>query len=407
MSSDEPSEFPFSDSARSELARAIDAQQDTRLQPSRRFVLAALGVGACALVLVVTSGGGSPGPGPEQAFAGMAVDVAEANPRVLVDSPGWSVGRVSEFEDSEGSMEFVNGEQRLVLDWSQVPAEWEATDEEFLRSLPETGQWYGIEEDTCASPEGRVSCGVYLRESEIDVLGENAAILAEARTVDGVHPPSSRFEVRLPVLNDVFSTIYSESLTRSDIEELLPSLVRVDVETWLSALPAPTVKPLERPEVIDEMLDDVPIPSSVDVDALKTESIASGRYGVGAQVTGAVACGWLDQWASAFEGGDQAAVDEAVDAMATSPDWDILKEMDEDGGWSRVIWEYAREMRGDEPRNDLLDSGGTETFHVTTYELSPSYAIGLGCESLERRARTNRPNYARPPTYVPVDKPPA
>jgi len=364
-----------------------------------------LAVGASAIILALAFGGGPSGSGVDQAYAGAAIEVAEANPRVLIDAPGWTVEDVDEFEESSGTMAFVNGDQRLNLDWNEVPEEWMVTDDELLSDLPRRGQWFVVHSKTCVTGEGAASCAVYLRDTEVPVLGE-PAVLAEVRTITG-NESSSRFEVRLPVADGIFTTIYAENLTRAEIDELLPSLVRAEVETWLAALPPSTVQPLERPEIVDEMLRDVPIPASVDVDELKSQAIAAGRYHLGAQVTGAVACGWLDQWAAALEAGDEAALREATEAMSTSPDWDILIEMNEQGGWSQVVWEDSREMRGDEPRNDLLDSGGTESFHGITYELGPSYAMGLGCDSLTRTVREDTQNYAQPPEYTPVDAPPA
>ncbi|HEX2129724.1 MAG TPA: hypothetical protein VHF58_10960, partial [Solirubrobacterales bacterium] len=96
-----------------------------------------------------------------------------------------------------------------------------------------------------------------------------------------------------------------------------------------------------------------------------------------------------------------------TDAMSTSRDWAILQEMEDQGGWSQVIWEYAGEMRRDE-RQALLGPAGTETLpDGSVYELRPSYATGIGCDS-ERRVLREEGASPKPPGFpdpIPVDAP--
>jgi hypothetical protein len=74
------------------------------------------------------------------------------------------------------------------------------------------------------------------------------------------------------------------------------TLQNVDVDTWLSAMPDSVIKPNGRAVAVNKMLEDIPVPDSVDVDELKSRGVVSDRYQLGAQVAGAVACGWIDQW---------------------------------------------------------------------------------------------------------------
>jgi hypothetical protein len=351
-------------------------------------VLASAGVIAAVVIL----GGGSVGPGDQPEFAAAAVRVAEANPRLLVGEPGWSVTRADEFEPDQGSMTFSDGVDELNVSWQ--PAAYYVDFPNGEGSLSEPDQWYwtaigcGVGPGTAERMAPTTDCGVFQRFTEIRLLGAEA-ILHEDRTIFP-HRIATRFTLYLPPEVGAFVTITAGEMSRDQFLTLLDSLYETDVDSWLAALPPRIVQPLDRPEVVDEMLRDIPVPASVDVEALKDEFAASSRYSVGAAVTSAVACEWLDQWANAVQSGDVAAADEAIEAMSTSREWEILKEMESQGGWAQVIWEYAGEMRRDD-RAALLGIGGTETLpDGRVYELTPSYATGIGCDS-ERRVLREEP----------------
>jgi hypothetical protein len=121
----------------------------------------------------------------------------------------------------------------------------------------------------------------------------------------------------------------------------------VDVDRWLSAMPASVVTPESRPEVARQMLADVPQPEGFDVSALEQGSgKVRDHYQLGAEVTGAVACAWIGQWVDAKRAGDDSAVREAAGAMATSHTWAVLKEMTDEGDYPEVLWQYADAMAG-------------------------------------------------------------
>jgi hypothetical protein len=71
---------------------------------------------------------------------------------------------------------------------------------------------------------------------------------------------------------------------------------------------------------------------------------AQDRYQFGVEVAGAYACAWLEEFenAQAHAQTDRAA--EAARVLGTSRQWPILKEMDADGGYSEVVWDYADEV---------------------------------------------------------------
>jgi hypothetical protein len=81
-----------------------------------------------------------------------------------------------------------------------------------------------------------------------------------------------------------------------------------------------------------------------------------------------VACGWVAEWIDARGVGDQGRIDAAVTAMAGSRDWPILREMDAEGDYPEVLWQYADALAG-EPL--VAESKAT---------VENSYRAALGCE---------------------------
>ena len=65
--------------------------------------------GAVALAVLLA---GTPGGGSQPEFAAAALEVAEANPRLLVTEPGWSVIGAEQFKPDEGSIFFSDGAGR-------------------------------------------------------------------------------------------------------------------------------------------------------------------------------------------------------------------------------------------------------------------------------------------------------
>jgi hypothetical protein len=66
--------------------------------------------------------------------------------------------------------------------------------------------------------------------------------------------------------------------------------------------------------------------------------------GLGAAVTGAVACSWFGLWGEARQHGDTSAAQEAVEAMTIEKDWPILNELDQTGDWPGFVVRHAQSM---------------------------------------------------------------
>lgn len=283
-------------------------------RPSRRrplLVVAVTALAAAAASVVGVVALGPDGKGGGSAYAAEVVAIAEANERLLI--PGWSVTRADDFSVDVGEMTFSDGSHEVGLRWGP-------------------GSDYAIYVDDLSHPKETDQLG------SVTVLGRPGLMfryIGSEEYTTLVEPDGAHYlEVR--------GNVGSESVFR----QVLGSLYTVDVDTWLDAMPANVVKPTDRTAAIDQMLVGIPLPAGFDRSALDASASVSDRYQLGAKVTGAVLCGWFDQWFTAMEQGDAAAATAASDALVTSHGWPILQEMVNSGDWPRVVWEYADATAG-------------------------------------------------------------
>jgi hypothetical protein len=274
----------------------------------------------------------------EPVFAAAAIKVAEANPRLLMTAPGWSVTRADEFTTDEGEMAFGNGSDEVELFWR--PA---SQYQSYLRDR---------EVDSDA-------------QTEAPFLGHPATMFTDTNTGAGVGPS---FDTVVAPEGKTFVEIRGDDLGSEDAYRgLLDSFERTDVDTWLSAMPASVVQPAHRAATVEQMLEGIPLPPGFDTAALKRGDAVLDRYQLGARVAGSIACAWLDRWSNGLAKGDTAEVQQAKDALSTSRDWPILQEMNKQGDYPKVIWDFATDRSG--------GSGfGPNTSH--------NYNISLGCNHL-------------------------
>jgi hypothetical protein len=317
--------------ARASLLATIEAVPRPRRWSARRLFRFAAPVAAAvatAVVAWITLSGES----SEQAWAAALVRVAEAAPRLLVGEPGWEVTRADQFSVDFGEMTLANGERQLDVKW--LPA-----------------RQY---EDAVAK-----------RVAEMDDLATTAAAGAQARVF------------RYPDTNDYVAVwLEGEYMVEArglapDAEEFratLAALEEVDVDTWLSAMPASVIQPAIQAETVDQMLAGMPLPPGFDRTTIATSSAVRDRYQLGAQVAGAVACSWIDRWVTARRAGDEDGARKAVEAMATASSWPVLDEMEDEGDYPEVVRQYATGMAG----NGLVPAGKPLT-------VEESYATALGC----------------------------
>jgi hypothetical protein len=298
--------------ARASLMAEIAVTRRPRRWHRRRM----LGLAAPAFVAAVAAfviGMTLSGRNGEQAWAAALVRVAEAAPRLLVDEPGWQVTRADQLSVDYGEMTLADGDRELELKWLSA---------------------------------SQYAHAVETRVEEMDDLATAPAADAEARLFR--YPGKNEY---VAVWRRGDYTVEARGLApdADAFRALLGSLHEVDVDTWLSAMPASVVKPASQAEVVDEMLAGIPLPPGFDATAIPTTDAVRERYQLGAQVAGAVACAWIDRWVAARGAGDETGAREAVDAMATARTWPVLLEMDEDGAYSEVLWKYAAAMATNGP----------------------------------------------------------
>jgi hypothetical protein len=120
-------------------------------------------------------------------------------------------------------------------------------------------------------------------------------------------------------------------------EQRLESLRRVDVKTWLTALPASVVRPPDRSAVVKQMLADIPLPRGFDVKKLEDGRAVNDRYQLGASVVKPVSCAWLNQFLDAKASGDAPRAKQALDAMVGSAHWAVIEEMNRTGDYGMIL----------------------------------------------------------------------
>jgi hypothetical protein len=273
-----------------------------------RHRVATAGFGlACAAVaaaLIVLGGGSvdSVRPGGHPTYAAAAVKVAEANPRLLVTAPGWSIIHADSFEVESGG---------LTYRYKNEPAYGPAG-----RRLTEA--WHSARDYP-----------LIMRELGRDATAEPSTVLGRRATT--FHANGGRTDLTvLPPQGAVFVEI---SASPSDSATVLRSLRAVSVDRWLAAMPPEVVQPTSRSSVIAAMLDSVPLPPGFDLAALETESHLTSRFELGRSVADAVACGWLESWSAAKRSGDDATAQQAVEGMSGARRWPVLLQMVREKGF--------------------------------------------------------------------------
>ena len=237
-----------------------------------------LGGLACVAViaaLILLSGGSvdSVRDGAHPTFAAAAVEVAEANPRLLVTAPGWSIVHARSFEVDSGELIYGDGEhppygpggRQLDLNW--YPARF------YRDRLREDGH-----ASSCHGHAGRLTS---------TLLGQRATTFAYA----GQHP---NYTTILSPQGNVFIEISGSFGSKQEYEAVLHSLRPVGVDAWLAAMPAEVVRPAARSAAIAQMLRGIPVPPGFDpppcisdvlpgprCSALQSESALTDRFMLG------------------------------------------------------------------------------------------------------------------------------
>jgi hypothetical protein len=317
-----------------------------RARSRRALALGAALVVAIAAVLVAT--GALLGGGSHPSYAAAAIEVAEANPRLLVTAPGWKVTGAGEFRPDEGTMEFADGSRSLELDW--YPA--------------------------------RLYRGLLRDRSEVSAPRHSRLLGRPATTVEYRR---GEYATILAPMGRVFVEVRGDLGDRAAYDALLRSLRPVDVDAWLGAMPPDVVKPAERAPVVDRMLRGIPRPPGFDPSGLEAGTAVLGHYELGVRVADAISCGWVESWIAARRAGDADAARRAVEAMSGSHRWPLLRRMrrEEPGGWTRNIETVTKELQAGRLNRDFGEA--VVNPDGTGYKLGPAWATGLECHDAIRR----------------------
>ncbi|MBL7253257.1 hypothetical protein [Paractinoplanes lichenicola] len=247
-------------------------------------------------------------------FSPVALAAAERNPRLLIDEPGWTADHVYGFTEDSGTINFVKGKRSLEMNWYPADGYDDRHRDRENVSKPEATTVAGWDADVFT----------YSKDDFAAMTEPHGGSFVELRTGGG--------------------------WTRATFDQTIAKVKQVDVETWLAALPASIVTPEREDEALDKVLADIPLPPGFDKSVLSGLGV-NDPYQFGAQVTGPVACGWLEEHARAKQAGDSAALAKATQALRGTHNWKVLKEMEAPGDWSEVLWEYAdKAVAGQEPR---------------------------------------------------------
>lgn len=287
----------------------VPAQQPQRTRRRRNILVAAA---AAAIVAGVGISGtlfprGNPAA-PASAYAAEVTAVAEANPRLLLDQPGWKVIKIGQFTKETGEMQLSNGKQSLNVHWRPAA----------LHGQYITDRSHGN------------------TQQPIELLGQKGTLFLYRGS-------KADYTTILPAKGVNFLEIRADVGSEQAYRALIAGLKPVAVNTWLDALPASAVKAPDVAKEVTEMLADIRVPAGFDPKPLQQGGL-SDRYELGAKVTAAVTCSWIKEWEKAKAAGDAAGVKTAVTTMASSRSWKVLLEMQKRGGYPSSIWETADAM---------------------------------------------------------------
>ena len=264
------------------------------------------------------------------AWAAELVEFAERSPLMLIDDPAWQVTYADE-NGNDGELRFTSGQREAELAWQSGP----------LSKLLDDRLDTGIDHGPHGVVNGTATIVQYDGSDEYAALWEADGRVLEFRT---------------------------QASNVDEFTGLLDTLAVVDVDSWLTALPASVIEAADQPAVISDILAGIPLPDGFDTSSLADDARIKNRYQLGARVVSAVSCAWIEQWVNATEAGNADAAQQATEAMDTSSQWAILQEMNELGEYGNVLQTQVDAMHTD---GQVLPPDGPA--------LADSYRDTLGC----------------------------
>jgi hypothetical protein len=290
--------------------------------PTRRRARWLVPIAVAAAVASVASaplwwGGADNRESPDVSFQ-TAPDSPGTGYRAVLTAAGWEADHVEEDSKYGGEVGYANGRMSLQITW-----------------YPEkTYQEYLTDREHINYPDPPAP------GDPVQVLGVAGQLWAYSDTDHTV--------MREPDQGH-WMEFRGFGMDRAAFEELLTHLKLVSLAELESALPPSFVTTSERPDAVEDILTGIEQVTGATVPAgttLKTDLEDSDPYQLGAAVAGQYACAWIAEFADAKTSGDQARADEAARVMGTSRQWPVLQEMNAEGDYPEVVWEYADDMAG-------------------------------------------------------------
>jgi hypothetical protein len=226
----------------------------------------------------------------------------------LITAPGWRLSRAEDHGADGGETTFENGRLWVSVNWYQ-------------------GHFYDhYVKDRRRGAE---------RSAEITVAGHDGFLFRHDGNVPiGVTFYALWFDGSYAV--ELRTDVIPEE---SELREIARSVERVDVDTWLAAMPESVVTPDERRQAIERIVADMDVPTNVDLEALAARQVVTESLEY--EVATAVACGWIERWIEADRANDEAGRREAAEAMAGAHNWDAVAA---NGMWAEYVAGVAEEM---------------------------------------------------------------
>lgn len=292
----------------------------------RRWLLSA------AVLIAVLAGAVSllwPRESDQPVWAAEAVAVATQSPRLLIR--GWAVEGVGAFSIENGEMTFESGGRTADLFWTPASMLNDRVNDRVQSSTSTTTTSVGDIEWTMFD-DGR--------------SGHRAIALVDGSTIEVVASPTNE----------------------SEFIDLLGRIESVDVDTWLSALPASIVQPGSQIAVVEQMTADIPLPPGLEVSDITDTDIVGNRAQVAVAVLQPVVCGWIDTWFTAKESGDQQLVDQVEEVLGTAREWAVVEEMI-GGPWTDSLLQ----------RTNAVATGSLITDGSSPESINRDNLAGIGC----------------------------
>ena len=320
------------DGARWRSGRRADGRQ-RRLRSGRpRLLLGLAGATAAAVAIVVlVVGGGNDSQPPQPDFSANLVRYAESTPLLLLELPGWHVQYLEQQSSGSGDIRFGADKGRRHQKWMR------------LFWLPANGpgvNWHAFLHPTVDRTPGRRFT------TRLEALGVTAHVDTRAESAPQYGSPGDHEMSAAWKENGRIIFLVTRVPDVGTFLERIEGLRKVDAQTWLAAMPASVIKPMEYAPTVNEMLKGVPLPPGFDPSSIPPPRPLRGPLPGGRRGRRQGRLRLVPQLGEARAAGDAAAEAKAERVLLRSEEqWPIFREMAKEGAYPATVIEYARKLK--------------------------------------------------------------